>query len=478
MSRKQSQPEPRHRGKPWDCRHKPESLDEILARMQKQVEEELAAEAAGRQASSLAEPARTPADPPRPEHPDRQAPGKPPPSSPPPTPRSDPRQPCSPSPNGQPAGANAPPASGLSLPQSRPKVVPFDKVAPCEVQWLWPGRIPQGCLTVVAGRPGVGKSLLSLAVAASVSTGQAFPDGTLPAQPGTVLLLCAEDDPAATIRPRLDAAGADLSRVHLLEPAVILSDVYGNQREVYQALSLADLEPIKQAIEATQARLLVLDPLGSYLRGVDAHRETEVRAVFAELLHLVRQRSMGLLVVAHLSKSQATSADNAVLGSIGLVAQARAVWHVIPDPQDRDRKLFLPGKSNLAAQTAGLAYRVVGNPPRTLWEPQPLEGIHADDYLTLSSCLKKDAERLNKAVSWLRDALYLGPRPVPQLVEEFVRTGGSERTLYRAAQQLGVARKRSSGGREQLWELPESARGGLPPLETPAGLREDTPTLL
>jgi putative DNA primase/helicase len=92
----------------------------------------------------------------------------------------------------------------------------FSEIKPESLRWLWPGRIPLGKLTLLVGDPGLGKSLTTIDVAARVSRGIAFPDGQ-PCEPGAVLMASAEDDPADTIRPRLDAARAEVNRVHTLE---------------------------------------------------------------------------------------------------------------------------------------------------------------------------------------------------------------------------------------------------------------------
>ena len=92
------------------------------------------------------------------------------------------------------------------------------------LRWLWPRRIPLGKLTLIAGDPGLGKSLVTIDIAARVSKGSGFPDGA-PCEPGDVIILSAEDDAEDTIRPRLDAAGADVSRIHLLEAVrVVMAD--------------------------------------------------------------------------------------------------------------------------------------------------------------------------------------------------------------------------------------------------------------
>jgi putative DNA primase/helicase len=92
----------------------------------------------------------------------------------------------------------------------------FTDIAPIPLRWLWAGRIPLGKLTLLIGDPGLGKSLLTADVASRMTRGTSFPDGAA-CEMGSAIFLSAEDDAADTIRPRLDAAGTDVSRVHILE---------------------------------------------------------------------------------------------------------------------------------------------------------------------------------------------------------------------------------------------------------------------
>ena len=208
-----------------------------------------------------------------------------------------------------------------------------------EATWLWPKRIPLGRLTVLAGRPGVGKSFVTIDFASRVSTGMTWPDGSVNESAGGVLFFAAEDDPADTIRPRLDAAGADSGRVYYC-------------RNV-------DLAKIESRIDQVpDCRLVVIDPIGSYLgRCVDAYRENEVRAVLEPLAGIASCRSIAVILVA----------DDSLLRSCAFVGLARAVWHVTKDPHDRTRRLFLPGKSNLSRETSGLAFWIASDPPRVQW---------------------------------------------------------------------------------------------------------------
>ena len=142
-----------------------------------------------------------------------------------------------------------------------PKITLLSDVTPEQVRWLWPGYIPLGKLTVIDGDPGNGKSTVMCDIAARVSTWRAMPDGTSSdlEGPAGVVLLSAEDGPADTIRPRLDAAAADVARVALLECAV------SGERE--RGITLADLDHIEAAIATVNAALVVVDPLMAFLGG-------------------------------------------------------------------------------------------------------------------------------------------------------------------------------------------------------------------
>ncbi len=143
-------------------------------------------------------------------------------------------------------------------------------VEPREVQWLWPGRVPLGRISLLVGRPGEGKSFLTTDMTAHVSTGRTWPDGS--ACPcGSVILVSAEDDPHDTIRPRLDAHGADVRRVHLL--ATVRRRGEGG-RLVEAMFTLEDLPALAEALDRQpDCRLIVIDPIGSFIGGgTDSHR--------------------------------------------------------------------------------------------------------------------------------------------------------------------------------------------------------------
>jgi hypothetical protein len=316
---------------------------------------------------------------------------------------------------------------------TRETVTCFADIEPQEVAWLWRERIPLGRLTVLAGRPGVGKSFVTIDFASRVSTGMAWPDGSVNESAGGVLFFAAEDDPADTIRPRLDAAGADSGRVYYC-------------RNV-------DLTEIESRIDRVpDCRLVIIDPIGSYLgRCVDAYRENEVRAVLEPLAEIARRRSIAVILVAHTRKAWASFADDSVLGSRAFVGLARAVWHVVKDPRDRTRRLFLPGKSNLSRETSGLAFWIAPDPARVQWLG-PVE-LQADDLAVEESIRGRKPEARNAAVDWLQTLLREKPMSVQKIRKAAQKAGFSWATVRRAAEMLPIERRKKAFGGGWEWRL-------------------------
>jgi hypothetical protein len=164
---------------------------------------------------------------------------------------------------------------------ARPVLVRLQDVQPEPVTWLWPGRLAAGKLALLVGDPGLGKSWITLDLAARLSTGSSMPDDAPAVPPGDVILLSAEDGVADTIRPKLDALGADVARIHHL--AVLRAG------EHERAVQLADIAALEWAIRETGARLMVIDPIAAYMGSTDAHRDAEVRGLMAPLAALAER---------------------------------------------------------------------------------------------------------------------------------------------------------------------------------------------
>ena len=322
------------------------------------------------------------------------------------------------------------------------RVVCLADVAPVAVTWLWPGRIPEAKIALLIGDPGMGKTMLALDIIARVTRGGVFPDGSR-APAGDVVILTAEDGIADTIRPRLDAAGADVARVWVIQSVKAEGDAAG------KLFSLAkDVPALEDVVREHHARLVMIDPLDGYLSGVDSHRNAEVRGVLAPFAAMLERSGATGLCVHHLNKD--ASSVNALYragGSLAFVAAARAVFGVAPDPDDEGRSLFLPVKLNIAAKPPGLGYRVTDHGIE--WDSDP---VTCDAARAFGGPKKADSDLVNAALDFLSGALADG-QFVPQvaLEEAAAEVGIAPRSLKKAKQALGVESKREGFGAGGLW---------------------------
>lgn len=283
-----------------------------------------------------------------------------------------------------------------------------DAVQITPVSWFWPGRIACGKLNVVAGDPSNGKSTVAIDMAAKI-TGKPgrfglrlWPDGTHCDVTGSALILSAEDDPEDTLCPRLQAAGADLTRVHIVKS--VLTGYTGEGEPGEKLFSLQkDLCYLDQKLtELGDVRLLVIDPVTAYLDAVDSHKNSEVRGVLAPLKTLAHKHGVAVVLVSHLNKDNARALMS-VSGSLAFVAAARTVYLVVEDPLDPEhrRRLLLGVKNNLGAIPAGLGYRVESatvactggftETARIAWDTTPVE-MTAQEALRLSRKESPDEE--------------------------------------------------------------------------------------
>lgn len=331
-------------------------------------------------------------------------------------------------------------------------------VKPEAVRWLWPGKIAIGKLTLIAGDPGLGKSMITASLAAHVTSGRPWPGGgTCPPQ-GDVLFISAEDDPADTIRPRLDAAGADPERVHIVTGVECPNDRGGTDRRL---LSLRkDPEAIAAAVRSMQAcRLIIVDPVSAYLDGADSHNNAEVRALLAVLSDLAREIGAAIVVVTHLNKGSGGSALYRSTGSLAFVAAARAAWLVARDKADKDRRLFLPLKNNLGPDSSGLAYRIQEKDgvPFVEWENEPVV-ISADDALGRPEDTDHESTLADAGEEWLRGILALGPVASAEIKKHATDAGFTWTTIRRAQAAIGIKPRRIGGTAAEgkwVWCLPE-----------------------
>jgi hypothetical protein len=335
------------------------------------------------------------------------------------------------------------------------------------IRWLWPDRIAIGKLSLIAGHPDLGKSLVTLDLAARVTTGAPWPVNGGRAPLGNVVLLSAEDDPEDTYGPRLKAMGADLSRIDSITMVKIL-DPNGKG---YRSFDLQqDLDRLEIVVKKKNAIFVGIDPISAYMGKpgkIDTHRNTDVRAILHPLKEMAERTQSAVLLISHLTKSGGTEALQRVTGSGAFIAAARAGFMVERDESDGaapGRRLVLPIKANLTSVRSGFAYRIEGQnldglgvQPIIVWEDRLVE-VTADQALAAKDRTRRS--KPNPVVNFLREFLSAGPRAMKNALEEALARGYSAKQLRDAREKIGVVPYRDPPNDARApwyWKLPDPA---------------------
>ena len=284
------------------------------------------------------------------------------------------------------------------------------EIEPRAVEWLWPGRIARRKLALLAGDPEQGKSQIGIDIAARLSIADLWPDDSGPAPSGSTLILSAEDAAEDTLRPRLEAAGADLRRIHILQSVV------GSEGKRRTFSLQTDLDALGRKMdEVGDVALIMIDPITSYMGvKIDSYRTTDVRAVLEPVAEFAERCSAGVLGISHPPKNVQGKAINAVTGSLAFVAAARQVFLAIDDAEN-ERKLMLAVKNNNGAKAPGLAYRfgqriVSGGIAMShiIWDSTPVSTT-ADQALANANEAIKSGDQTRRAKDFVCDILSDGP---------------------------------------------------------------------
>ncbi|OBE98986.1 AAA family ATPase [Mycobacterium sp. 852002-10029_SCH5224772] len=351
-------------------------------------------------------------------------------------------------------------------------------VEPERVAWLWPGRIPVGKLVTLDGDPGLGKSTLALAIAATVTRGGRWPDGAICAYPGAVLLMSAEDGLADTVRPRCDAADADVSQVHSIEGVPIVDE---DGERTLRPPNLADIAAIEDAITRTGARLLVIDVVMAYLpTGTDSHKDQDIRRVLSRLAAIADRTGCTILLLRHLNKAKGGDPLYRGGGSIGIVGAARAGMLVAPDPDDPERRVLAAVKSNLGPAPESLAYRLVAAGDHGVARVQWEGGTAHTARTLLADHNDGDDDDRREVDHWLKAYLQEdgGAANARDVIRDGKLAGFSEDILKKARKRLKLKTNRhgfgkgstvvwSIGARIDAIEASSQNTASMPPMAAP-----------
>jgi hypothetical protein len=335
-------------------------------------------------------------------------------------------------------------------------------VQPLQTTWLWRGYIPLATLSILDGDPGLGKSTITADLAARVSRGGAMPPlagGTDLDGPADVLILNAEDSPEGTIRPRVDAARGDLSRVHVVE-ATRLDD-----EDESPPVLPADLDILEEVAQVKKVKLIVIDPFVAYLDGeLDAHRDQDVRRCLHRLKNLAERTGAAVLSVRHLNKLTGGPALYRGGGSIGISGAARSVLMAGKNPADSKQLILAAVKCNLCTMPPALTYSIetAENGASMIgWGDETT--LSADDIL---GARHRGATASQECKEQLLALLADGPREVDE-VEAELKANGYSKSAIREARKLGkvITYKEGFGdtGRWLLKIQEDSDEGRIPP---------------
>jgi putative DNA primase/helicase len=335
------------------------------------------------------------------------------------------------------------------------KIVMGSNIQPSSIAWLWPGWLAHGKLHTLAGRPGTLKTTAALGLAAAVTSGGVWPDGS-PASPGVTVVWSGEDAIDDTLLPRILAAGGDPDNVAFISGV----DDEGTKRSFDPSRDI-------EALAATCAllgnvNLVIIDPIAVIAKG-DSHKNAETRRDLQPLADLAEKTQAAVLGIHHLTKrSEGADPVDRISGSLAFGAAPRVVMLSALDPKHaQPRGVLMRAKSNNGPARGGFEFSAEVRPLND-YPNISAQRIEWGNYVNESAKdvlarFEAKAEALRKAATFLREALKSGPRMAAEVISEGEADGLNERTLRRALKKLGGSSEKVSFGTGWVWELPEQA---------------------
>lgn len=369
--------------------------------------------------------------------------------------------------------AKVKPSTGTK-PSPTVRLIRGDTVALEPVRWLWPGFLPAGMLTIIGGAPGCGKTTIAMSLAATITRGGIWPDGSRCTDAGDVLIWSGEDAQSVTAA-RLEAACADMSRVHFID------GISGSEGEAFDpGRDMALLDTTAEGLPA--ARLLILDPIVSAVSG-DGHKSNEVRRGLQPVVTLGQRLGCAVLGITHFSKgTNGRDPVERVTGSIAFAALARVVLvaaKVKGEPGDdtEARRLLMRAKSNIGPDEGGFAYaleRVEVAPEVEGQRVRWLEALQGTARELLADAEadpeNDDGTTVSGVDGFLRMLLAEGPLTAKTIKADADGAGYQWRTVQRSSTRIGVVKRKEGMKGGWVWALDDPT----PPRRRPEGA-EDSP---
>ncbi|WP_455684001.1 AAA family ATPase [Thomasclavelia sp.] len=289
------------------------------------------------------------------------------------------------------------------------------------VEWLWKPYIPYGKITIIQGDPGCGKTMFATYLIANISNGKAFDEEERINIPLVSLYQTGEDGLGDTIKPRLENLGANCKMVYSIN-------------EYKQSLSMNDIR-IEEAIQNTNAKVIILDPIQAYLGAkVDMHRANEVRPILKHLGDVAERYNCAVILIGHMNKS-ATKAQYRGIGSIDFLACARSVLTMGCLNDDKNIRVLVQTKNSLDVTGSPIAFRTSDD---DCFEYIGEYNIDIDDLLSGGSGNTK----LEEAKAIIKQCLLDGNNESTHIIAKTKAVGIGERTTKQAKKQLQMKSKK------------------------------------
>lgn len=330
--------------------------------------------------------------------------------------------------------------------------VVLSNVNPEPICWLWTKRIPLKKLSLVEGDPGDGKSTLLADLAARVSVGSPMPNGS-PGIQGGVVYISSEDSLNDTLKPRLSAAGADLSKI------VCLTSVR-DDKDNRRIPTIKDIDDIRQLCIDVQAKLLIIDPISAHAGRTNLNSDQAVRRVMAPLAKMAEELGLAAVLVRHLNKTAKGKSKYRGGGSIAVIGIVRSAYLIARHPEDERLRVFASNKSNIAREDErSLVFEIIdsGTSSRIVWRGD--SDYTADSLLSAKISLEEKIA-IDEAKAFLIELLSPGPMEFSDLYKEARKAGIKRAALFSAKTVLGIELSRSDEG---TWQWSLKATSALKP---------------
>lgn len=317
-----------------------------------------------------------------------------------------------------------------------------NEIEPGEVSWLWYPYIPFGKVTLIQGDPGDGKSTMMLSLSAILTNGSPLPftDEDESREPMTVIYQTTEDDLADTVVPRFLSAGGNGERLLFI-------------KEDKKALTFGD-ERIKEAITKYNARLLILDPMSSYIGGDCAlNAANETRAEFNHLIEVAKETGCAIVLVTHMNKMRDTSPLYRTSGSIDIAGAVRSILAICKtkNKENPSERIMVQVKSNLAPTGSAILFEV-GEHGAVFTDECEMTAEEA--FYALAPTMGRPREKRDEAVELIKQILRGGKMLATECEAKLKEAGFKPSTYKKAKRECGVRSVKE--GFLWYWQLPEA----------------------